>query len=76
MNNTEEVVLSYYFGFKTPPMPLFLLVLFAVLLGVLLAGLGFIIDQWSIKRGLKQKEREIVSLEKELEHYRDRSETR
>ncbi|MCZ6625829.1 MAG: LapA family protein [Deltaproteobacteria bacterium] len=79
LNNREEVVLSYNFGFETPPMgfgfetspiPLFLLFLFAVLLGVLLAGTGFIVDQWSHRKALREKEREIESLERELKHYR------
>ena len=37
MENTGWVVLRYYFGFETPPVPLFLLVLFSILLGILLA---------------------------------------
>ncbi|MGH7772567.1 MAG: lipopolysaccharide assembly protein LapA domain-containing protein [Candidatus Binatia bacterium] len=64
MENTQPLVLKYYFGLQTPPVPLFLLVLFSVLLGVLLAGLGFIFDEWSLRR-------KITSLERELRSFRE-----
>ena len=70
MENTGWVVLRYYFGLETPAVPLFLLVLFSVLLGVCLAGAGFLVDQWSLRRALREKERQIASLENELVSYR------
>lgn len=69
MENRQELVLRYYFGLETPPIPLFLLVLFSILLGVLLAGVGFIIDEWSLRRELRDKEREIAALRREFEPY-------
>lgn len=72
MENTGWVVLRYYFGLETPPVPVFLLVLFSVLLGVFLAGMGFIFDERSLKKALREKERVIASLEKELKPYRER----
>ncbi|MEK6614002.1 MAG: LapA family protein, partial [Candidatus Binatota bacterium] len=64
--NTGWVVLRYYFGLETPPIPIFLLVLFSVLSGVFLAGVGFLIDERSLKKALREKEREITSLQKEM----------
>lgn len=72
MENAEPLRLRYYFGLETPPIPLFLLMLFAVLLGVVLAGLGFLFDHWSLKRALREKDRTIKSLEGEIEAYRER----
>lgn len=72
MENTGWVVLRYYFGLETPPIPIFLLVLFSVLLGVLLAGAGFIFDQRLLKRALREKEQEVETLERELQPYRER----
>lgn len=72
VENTQPFVLRYYFGLESPPIPLFLLVLVSVLLGIFLAGIGFIFDQWSLRRALRQKEREIESLRKELKPYRER----
>lgn len=73
MENTETLVLQYYFGVETPPIPLFLLVLFAILLGVFLSGVGFIIDVRSLKKALREKEREIASLEEEINPLRERN---
>jgi uncharacterized integral membrane protein len=72
VENTQPFVLRYYFGLESPPIPLFVLVLVSVLLGVFLAGVGFIFDQWSLRRTLRQKEREITLLQKELKPYRER----
>jgi len=46
-------------------------VAFSVLLGVLLAGFGFLLDQWSLKKALREKEREIAALQIELQSYRE-----
>jgi len=66
MQNVDPVVLRYYFGLETLPVPLFLLVLFSILLGILLAGAGFLMDQRSLRRALREKERQVASLENEL----------
>ena len=73
--NTGWVVLRYYFGLETPPIPIFLLVLFSVLSGVFLVGVGFLIDERSLKKALREKEREIASLQKEIQPYREREQT-
>ncbi len=72
MENTGWVVLRYYFGLETPPVPIFLLVLFSVLFGVLLVGAGFVVDEWSLRKALREKERQIALLEKELKPHRER----
>lgn len=73
--NTGWVVLRYYFGLETTPIPIFLLVLFSVLSGVFLAGVGFLIDERSLKKALREKEREITSLQKEMQPYREQEQT-
>ncbi len=65
MENTGPVVLRYYFGFETPPLPLFLLVLISILLGICLAGAGFLVDEWILRRALREKERQVAALENE-----------
>lgn len=72
MENTSWVVLRYYFGLESPPVPLFLIVLFSVLLGVCLAGIGFFLDERSLKRSLREQERKIAELESELAGCRER----
>jgi len=72
MENTDPVVLKYYFGFQTPPAPLFLIILLSVLIGILLAGLGFIFDQWSLRKNLREREGEIANLRREIKSYQQR----
>jgi uncharacterized integral membrane protein len=69
VENTEPVSLRYYFGLESVPIPLFLLVLFSVLLGVLMTGMGFLIDIWVLKKTLREKDKEIRSLRKEGEEF-------
>ena len=73
MQNVDPVVLKYYFGLETPPVPLFLLVLFSILLGILLVGAGFLMDQRSLRRALREKERQVASLENELKLFREQT---
>lgn len=72
MENTGWVILRYYFGLETPPIPVFLLVIFSVAVGVVLASVAFLIDEWGLKRRLREKEREVESLERELRDQRER----
>ena len=62
VENTEPVVLRYYFDLESVPIPVFLLVMFSILFGVLLTGLGFLADVWSLKKALRDRERQIHSL--------------
>ena len=65
MENTQPLTLRY-FGYETPPVELYLLVLSSVFLGIILAGVGFIIDNHSMKKSLRQREKEIDTLKREI----------
>ncbi|MCH7569631.1 MAG: LapA family protein [Deltaproteobacteria bacterium] len=71
MENTELLVL-HYFGYETPPIRLYLLILLSVFFGVLLAGVGFMIDQRSLKKAVRSKNQEIESLERESRTNQER----
>ena len=71
MENTEPLVLRY-FGYETPPIRLYLLILLSVFFGVLLAGIGFMIDQRSFKKAVRNKDQEIESLERETRTIQER----
>ncbi len=73
MENTGQVVLRYYFGLETVPIPIFLLMLISILVGILLAGAAFILDVHALKRAVREKEREIASLEQEIKSFREQS---
>lgn len=71
MENTEPLVLRYM-GYETPPIHLYLLILLSVFFGVLVAGIGFMIDQRSLKKAVRNKNQEIESLERESSTIRGR----
>lgn len=71
MENTEPLVLRYM-GYETPPIHLYLLILLSVFFGVLVAGIGFMIDQRSLKKAVRKKNQEIESLERESSTIRER----
>jgi len=71
VENTEPVSLRYYFGLESVPIPVFLLVLFSILFGVLMTGTGFLIDLWILKKALREKEKELRALRKEGEGFSD-----
>lgn len=66
MENNDSVSLRF-FGWESRPIPIFLMVVVSVLFGVLLAGFGFLFDQRSLKRALREKERRIATLEAEVQ---------
>jgi uncharacterized integral membrane protein len=73
MQNADPITLNYYFGWETPPLPLFLLVMFAIFFGVVLAGAGYLFDQWSLRRALREKERRVAALENELRPFKEQT---
>ena len=60
--NREEVTLRYFFGWNTPPFPLFLFLLASLVAGMVL---GFSVD-WGERWKLRGKARELGGREKEL----------
>jgi uncharacterized integral membrane protein len=72
VENTQPVVLRYYFGLESVPIPAFLLVLFSVLAGVLLTGVAYLVDVWWLKKALKDKEQQIRSLQRPQEPANER----
>jgi uncharacterized integral membrane protein len=55
--NSEEVSLRYFFGWGTPPFPLFLLLLASLVGGMVL---GFLVD-WRERWKLRAKARELAN---------------
>jgi uncharacterized integral membrane protein len=63
--NDGPVSLKYYFGFETPPLPLFLWALLFLLLGVILSGLWSFFSKIGLHSRIRQLQRVIAALEKE-----------
>jgi len=60
--NREEVTLRYFFGWSTPPFPLFLFLLASLVAGMVL---GFMVD-WGERWKLRGIARELRGREKKL----------
>jgi len=77
MQNREEVTLRFGFhpfwdfGREMPGVPLFLLILFSIVLGVLIGGIGDFYRHIQLKRTLRQNQKTIERLEKEVESLRE-----
>ncbi len=67
--NTQAVTVSYL-GIKFENMPLWLVVFISVFLGIFIGWLFMFIDELSVKRQLKNKEKEIKSLKEEIAQLR------
>ena len=65
--NREEVVLRYFFGWSTPPFPLFLLLLASLAVGLIL---GFSVDwgeRWKLRAKVRELGERVNRLKSEIE---------
>ncbi len=77
LQNTEQVSirfglspLSEYQFFEISRVPLFLVILCSVVLGVLMGGVGDLYRRFQLGRSLRQKQKTIERLEREVETLR------
>lgn len=69
--NMEAVAVSFYF-YKTPAIPLFVIIFISVLVGVMLAWILVIGEQISLRSKVRAKDKRIKELERELEELEKR----
>ena len=75
IQNRSEVILRFVFPtenyqwFEIPriPLPLFLVILCSIFLGVLIGGVGDIYRRFQLKKSLRQNQKTIERLEKEIQ---------
>jgi uncharacterized integral membrane protein len=76
LQNSNEVTLRFgLYPFQdrfweVSPLPLFLIILFSVFLGVLIGGIGDLYQRFQLKKALRQNEKMIEKLSKEVETLR------
>jgi uncharacterized integral membrane protein len=75
--NTDQVGIRFglnpvmeYQVFEIPKVPLFLVILCSVVLGILIGGLGNLYRRFQLKRSLRQKQKTIDRLEREIQSLR------
>lgn len=65
--NSESVTLRYYFGLASTPVPLYLVVYAAIILGVI-AGMAIgVYSRMTLKRGVRELAKDNASLQEEME---------
>ncbi len=77
LQNTEQVVIRFglspitdYQFFEISKIPLFLVILCSVLVGILIGGLGNLYKHFQLKRNIRQNQKAIERLEREIQSLR------
>lgn len=77
IQNKDEVILRFGLSplrndqwFEVSKVPLFLVILCSVFLGVLIGGVGDLYRRFQLKSALRQNQKTIESLEKEIQSLR------
>ncbi len=77
LQNTEQVAIRFglspfkdYQLFEISKVPLFLIILCSVLLGILIGGLGNLYKHFQLKRAIRQNQKTIERLEREIQSLR------
>ena len=77
LQNTEQVAIRFglaplkdYQFFEIPKVPVFLVILCSVVLGILIGGVGDLYRRFQLGRNLRQKQKTIERLEKEIQSLR------
>jgi len=61
--NDQSISLRYYFGWSTPPLPLFLWAFFFLLLGLIISGIWAFLSKLRLHSRIRQRKRAIAQLE-------------
>ncbi|MGE4318264.1 MAG: lipopolysaccharide assembly LapA domain-containing protein [Deferribacterales bacterium] len=69
--NTGPVEIQYFFGAPMLKMPVFIVVLGAMLLGVILTTLMYYLDRFKLSHTVSVQKKQIKKLEDELERLRN-----
>jgi len=75
LQNGQEVSLQYSllnYHWEIPPIPLFLIIFLSIFVGVLIAGFGDLYRRFQLKRALRQRQKTIERLEKEVQTLQGR----
>lgn len=71
VKNSDPVVLKYYFGYSTPSVPLYVVLLAAVVVGAIFAALFSIGERFYFRHEIRKRDRLIREMETELVSLRN-----
>lgn len=72
ISNDQPISLKYYFGWATPPLPLFLWTFLFLLFGLILSGVGALLSKWGLRSRIRQRRKIIAELEQERDRLKER----
>jgi uncharacterized integral membrane protein len=61
--NDEAVAIKYYFGWESPPLPLFLWAFISFLIGLVVAGVAAFLSKLTLHSRLRQQKKTLAELE-------------
>ena len=71
VKNSDPIVLKYYYGYSTPPVPLYVVLLAAVVVGAIFAALFAIGERFYFRHEIRKRDRVIRDMETELVSLRN-----
>lgn len=71
VKNSDPVVLKYYFGYATPEVPLYVVLLAAVVVGAIFAALFSIGERFYFRHEINKRDKVIQKMETELVSLRN-----
>jgi uncharacterized integral membrane protein len=75
LQNGQEVTLRYSllnYHWEIPPVPLFLIIFLSIFAGVLIGGFGDLYRRFQLRRALRQGQKTIEKLQKEVQTLQGR----
>ena len=71
LKNNEIVSIKYYFGLESLDLPLYLLVFFSVIFGILIGGVEGVIERIKSGNTIRKLKKEMKKMEEELTSLRN-----
>jgi len=71
IQNDQPTPVKYYFGWVSPPLPLFLWVFLFLLLGLVLSGVAGYVFKIGLYARLRQQKKNLAELERKLERLKE-----
>ena len=69
--NDQSISLKYYFGWATPPLPLFLWAFLFLLLGLIISGIWAFLSKIRLHSRIRQRKRAVAELEEKRSQFKE-----
>lgn len=69
--NDQSISLKYYFGWASPPLPLFLWAFLFLLLGLIISGIWAFLSRLRLHSRIRQRKRAVAELEEQRSQLKE-----